>query len=248
MTGSDRIGLLIVDDSELVLEALREDLTAGGFRVSTTSNPLTAAALLRQENPQLLLLDLEMPAIRGTEILEILRRSDALRETQVVLYSDRAGEPEVQELARAAGAAAAMPKTVRGDDLCARLRGLVRRSATTSDRRALLVTTGAREQELRRWLTEAGYATEVRSQIGLAMALRSGKPHVLVLDEEAFDDIDGALERLERRGLLGEVPQLVIGAARGRALAVPREDLYPTRFLRRLREATGEGSDAGGRA
>ena len=61
--------ILIVDDSPLLLEAGRLALEAAGYEVSTLENPLMVAMLLRKNPVDLVLLDVNMPAVQGTQVV-----------------------------------------------------------------------------------------------------------------------------------------------------------------------------------
>jgi DNA-binding response OmpR family regulator len=80
--------ILIVDDSPVLLEAGRLTLEDAGYEVRTLDNPLMLAATLRREPCDLVLLDVNMPTVRWT---------------QVILYSDL-DEPTLKKRAEECGA------------------------------------------------------------------------------------------------------------------------------------------------
>jgi response regulator RpfG family c-di-GMP phosphodiesterase len=61
--------VLIVDDEEIVLAALREMLTREGYHVATAPNAAEALALLREQPFSVVLTDQQMPGISGLEFL-----------------------------------------------------------------------------------------------------------------------------------------------------------------------------------
>jgi CheY-like chemotaxis protein len=67
--------ILVVDDDPQVSEVLKEFLTLRGYRVRSASNGREALALLNQERPKLILLDLYMPVMNGVEVMRELRAS-----------------------------------------------------------------------------------------------------------------------------------------------------------------------------
>ncbi|MBS1149560.1 MAG: response regulator receiver modulated CheB methylesterase [Myxococcaceae bacterium] len=79
--------ILIVDDSPLLLEAGRLALEAAGYEVRTLENPLMVAMLLRKNPVDLVLLDVNMPAVQGPQVVTSLR-AHGLNSTPVILYSD----------------------------------------------------------------------------------------------------------------------------------------------------------------
>lgn len=66
--------LLIVEDDSPMLIALRDILSAAGYRVMTASNGEEALKALEQEKPALILSDIMMPIMDGIELLKTVRR------------------------------------------------------------------------------------------------------------------------------------------------------------------------------
>src|SRR5436190_20287639 len=62
---SGRGRVLIVDDDLVVLESLRQCLTDAGFEVETRSQPLGTSQWIAQNDVDIVLLDLTMPAMSG---------------------------------------------------------------------------------------------------------------------------------------------------------------------------------------
>ena len=84
MTG--KIKVLIVDDSALIRQMLTKMLTSDPSIdvVGTAPDPLTARTMIKQLNPDVLTLDIEMPRMDGLEFLE---KIIALRPMPVVMIS-----------------------------------------------------------------------------------------------------------------------------------------------------------------
>jgi two-component system, OmpR family, response regulator len=82
--GSGGGHILIVEDSPEVAEAFALLLEQEGYRVSTSSNGREALALLRRERPQLVFVDLVMPVLNGLQLIEQMRKDEALNDIPVV--------------------------------------------------------------------------------------------------------------------------------------------------------------------
>jgi CheY-like chemotaxis protein len=102
--------VLVIDDSEIVLAVVRGMLEEAGFSVVTLASPFGTTPAIAREKPDLVLLDWKMPGLNGDKIVEMVRNSEKLRRTVVVLYSDRPHE-ELAATARACGADGYMQKT-----------------------------------------------------------------------------------------------------------------------------------------
>lgn len=66
--------VLIVEDEESVRTSLAQILTVRGHRVRCASDGLAALIEMRQEIPEILLSDLNMPGMSGFELLSVVRR------------------------------------------------------------------------------------------------------------------------------------------------------------------------------
>ncbi len=66
--------LLVVDDEELVRTCLSEILIGSGYTVRNASDGFSALAAIRDEIPDLILSDLNMPGMSGFEFLSVVRR------------------------------------------------------------------------------------------------------------------------------------------------------------------------------
>ena len=67
--------ILVVDDSRLMLAGLREALLPGGYDIAVTENPLEVPHLIRLGRPDLVLIDLNMPTMRGDVVARIIRKA-----------------------------------------------------------------------------------------------------------------------------------------------------------------------------
>ena len=65
--------ILLVDDSEEIVNTLGETLSLAGFSVATASGGREALAVAAQHRPQLVLCDLRMPSMSGWEVARQLR-------------------------------------------------------------------------------------------------------------------------------------------------------------------------------
>ena len=68
-----KVNLLIVDDEPSTRTALSEIFTEFGYCLRSAENGFTALVKIRQEIPDILLSDLNMPGISGFELLSVVR-------------------------------------------------------------------------------------------------------------------------------------------------------------------------------
>lgn len=79
--------ILIIDDDDRVLVTTRALLEREGYSVTTTSSPFGASKLIREQQPNLVLLDVNMPALSGEGLAEVLRRNDRIAAVPIAFYS-----------------------------------------------------------------------------------------------------------------------------------------------------------------
>ena len=123
---SDKIRVLVVDDEPQILRALRINLKARGFDVTTAASGTGALTAAAQTNPQVVILDLGLPDIDGFEVLAGLR---GWTDVPVIVLSARTDSSEkVQALD--AGADDYVTKPFGMEEFLARLRAAVRRGTS----------------------------------------------------------------------------------------------------------------------
>ncbi len=66
--------ILVVDDELEVCKALEEFLVLKGYSVDTAQNGPDALEKVRNDPPQIILLDIIMPGMSGMEVLEAIRK------------------------------------------------------------------------------------------------------------------------------------------------------------------------------
>ena len=121
--------VLIVEDEPDIAEGLRYNLEREGLSavVAETGEKGLAAALDRKNPPALIILDLMLPGMSGTELCRRLRREPQTRRTPVIILTARGSESErVAGLELGADDYVTKPFSVR--ELLARVRAVLRRA------------------------------------------------------------------------------------------------------------------------
>ena len=116
--------ILVVDDKANVRTLLREYLTEQGYRVVTAENGCIALFTARQEKPDLILLDIMMPEMDGTEFIRVYRKE---ANTPIILLTARLDETD-KVVGLELGADDYVTKPFGMRELLARVRAVLRRS------------------------------------------------------------------------------------------------------------------------
>ncbi len=76
MRGSQQIRILVVDDEQDNADLFKAVLTREGYQVSTLNDPTRVVPTLKEHDFHLVVLDMMMPKMSGTEVLEQIRTFD----------------------------------------------------------------------------------------------------------------------------------------------------------------------------
>jgi two-component system, OmpR family, KDP operon response regulator KdpE len=119
--------ILVVDDEQQILRALRTSLRAAGYEVETAETARDALATAAMRPPEAVILDLVLPDGTGTEVARELRTWSSAP----VIVLSAVGEEREKVAALDAGADDYVTKPVGIDELLARLRAALRRTSVS---------------------------------------------------------------------------------------------------------------------
>jgi DNA-binding NtrC family response regulator len=105
--------IMVVDDSPIVCETVSMILEDRGYDVVTVDNVFSFAQALSTHKPDLVLIDVMMPAMKGDKLVEIAQRHDS-EACPMVLFSDQSVH-DLERLAAECGAAGYIQKTSNSD-------------------------------------------------------------------------------------------------------------------------------------
>lgn len=88
--------ILIVEDEEFLVTALKDNLEAEGCAVDTAANGEEAIKRIKKERPNLILLDLLMPKRDGFYVLEEVKKNPEWKLIPVVVLSNLGGDAEIK--------------------------------------------------------------------------------------------------------------------------------------------------------
>lgn len=127
--------ILLIDDDALMRRSLAFNLEQAGFRVKTAASGEDGIAIARQNNPDLVLLDINLPGIDGLDTLRVLR--DELHLPVIFVTARRRELDEI--LGLELGADDYVTKPFDFDVLLARVKAVLRRRSAPEESRAVEV-------------------------------------------------------------------------------------------------------------
>src|SRR5450432_2870136 len=121
--------VLVIDDEAAILRALRINLSARDYIVTTASDGASGLAAMARERPDVVILDLGLPDMAGTDVIRGIRGWSSV---PIIVLS--ANEHELQKVeALDAGADDYVTKPFGMNELLARLRAATRRVPTENE-------------------------------------------------------------------------------------------------------------------
>jgi DNA-binding response OmpR family regulator len=114
--------VLLIEDEPNIAEAIRFLLSRDGLRVSHAAEGAAALMLLRQDPPDLVILDHMLPGLSGVEILTAIRADPVRRDLPVMMLTARGRD---REMAERAGADRFMTKPFSNAEILAEVRSML---------------------------------------------------------------------------------------------------------------------------
>jgi len=134
--------VLIIDDDEKLRKLVREYLEGYGFQVATLSDGLGAVEKIRDESPDIVILDVMMPGRDGLDVLKEIRTEHAVP----VMMLTAKGEDADRIVGLELGADDYLPKPFNPRELLARIKAVTRRVPSQGWRHGETEAVGIRRQ------------------------------------------------------------------------------------------------------
>ena len=119
--GSGRQKILVIEDDPVARADLEARLEANGYIVARAADAASAMTVVNRERPDLILLDLGLPAGDGFLVLERLRKIESLAAIPVLVITGRR-DAETRKRVAALGVAPVLTKPVNTDVLLSAIR------------------------------------------------------------------------------------------------------------------------------
>ncbi|MEQ8675062.1 MAG: response regulator [Aggregatilineales bacterium] len=116
--------ILVVDDEIGALTLIGIMLERGGFTVLKAKDADAALAVLNQNTPDMIILDVMMPGMDGIELCSVIRERNDTADTPVLILSAR-GDAESVMRGMEAGANDYLPKPILHHDLVTKVRTML---------------------------------------------------------------------------------------------------------------------------
>ena len=127
--------IYVVDDDEQLLRMVGLMLERGGHTASLVSNPIEGLELIKEDLPDMAILDVMMPGMNGHDVCQALRENEATRELPIMILTARAQEWD-KDTALQSGADDYLSKPVTSQELLTRVDQLLTSKSKVEDKPA----------------------------------------------------------------------------------------------------------------
>lgn len=126
------VSILIIDDEEDIRELLSYNLLKEGYLVYTAENGEKGLTVMKENHPDMIILDVMMPGMDGIEVCDAIRNSPGFEKTLICFLTAR-NEDYSQIAGLDAGADDYVAKPVKPKVLISRINALLRRKGMLSN-------------------------------------------------------------------------------------------------------------------
>jgi two-component system cell cycle response regulator len=112
--------ILTVDDSKTIRSIIKKMLSEYQCEVIEAADGIEGLAKVRQEEPSLVILDIDMPGMNGLELLMNLRNDDRFMNTPVLMLTSKSKAENIR-IARELGIASFIAKPFRREIFFSRI-------------------------------------------------------------------------------------------------------------------------------
>lgn len=189
--------ILLIDDDTEFTSTLQMSLEMQGYAVSSKQNPIEGWKEMEHSQPDILLIDWEMPGMSGIEFVKMIKENDIHRNRYCIMVTGRTGTENVVE-GLDSGADDYLIKPFHIEELLARIR------------------TGLRFRELEQQIADEAKLLTVL-EMALSIADKVGNPiaaaklyQQVLLENPKISKLKDVVESLNSLGeLLSEALQLI---------------------------------------
>ena len=115
--------ILYVEDNEMNRKIVRDLLRRTSYRLLEAADGEAGLAMAREHNPDLILMDIQLPKVSGIDAMRALRQAPATAKTPIIAVTSFALSGDHQK-AKDAGATAYLAKPYSPRELLGMIRGL----------------------------------------------------------------------------------------------------------------------------
>lgn len=117
--------ILLVDDVDFTVELEKKTLERTGCNILTARNGIEALEIISKTRPNLILMDIYMPSMKGDECCRRIKENPEYRDIPVI-FTTSAGKEEASQKCDSSGADGVITKPFKGKDLFREIRKFIK--------------------------------------------------------------------------------------------------------------------------
>jgi DNA-binding response OmpR family regulator len=205
--------ILIVDDDDATQKGLTMLLRGDGFHVSSAPDAIAAMVTVRRINPDLVILDLGLPAGDGFSLLESIKAHRPYDPIPTIVLTGRDRKSNEQR-ATTAGAVAFFEKPADHEELLWTIRRHIGQKRAPLKKVLIIEDDPDTQKGLATLLKAEGFVANFASDGAMALSVASREEPQVILLDLGLPAGDGfvVLDRLKRHPTLNSVPVIVVSA------------------------------------
>ncbi len=168
--------VLIVDDDQDIVTMLQDRLDANGYRTLTAGDGQRGVELIEQESPNLVLLDLYLPRLKGMDVLKRMAQNKQIDDIPVIVMTAAGTIPDAVEAMRQ-GAYDFLTKPLEKDHLLIVIQKALERDSLKRQVAAL------KSDVQNRYATIVGDSSKIKTIIESAQRAANSDASILLLGE-----------------------------------------------------------------
>ena len=178
--------ILIIDDDEKLNRLLSDYLNDFGYRTLSAVHPEAGLRKLKEETPDLVILDVMMPAMNGFEVCKVIRQTS---DVPIIMLTAR-GDLSDKVVGLELGADDYLAKPFEPRELAARIQSILRRTTKSSSKEIALFGR-LRIDFAKRAASVDGRDVDLTTNEFTALALLAGSPGKVFDRDEILQELRG---------------------------------------------------------
>ena len=122
----NREKIVLVEDEPDILKTLQVFLQSEGFQVLTAVDGIQGLNMAREEEPDLIILDIMIPKLDGYKVCAMLKLDEKYKRIPIVMFTARAQEAD-KEIGKGVGADAYITKPFNPETLLTTIKELIKK-------------------------------------------------------------------------------------------------------------------------
>lgn len=97
MKAKAKNSILLIEDDPFLIDIYKKKFESADFKIRVADKGRKALRMLKEETPDLIILDIVLPGIFGWEVLRIIRKNPKLKGLKIIILSNLGQKEEIEK-------------------------------------------------------------------------------------------------------------------------------------------------------